>query len=154
SSRAPIFTSRTCSFTCSTPPSSMRAWRRASSGDRPRAPFSSSRSAAQARTSSSRSCSDFCLCTRLRQRLASRDVQIIVPSAAKGGRDGHGDAAPLLGLRLELLAPRARELVVAGAPVVVGLAPARGEPARLLHAVQGGEERARLHHEGAPGHLL
>src|SRR6185436_6152800 len=95
-----------------------------------------------------------CLWTRLRQRLRRREVQVIVSSAPQGGGNGQRDAAPFLRLRLELAAAGGRELIVAGAAVVVGLAPARGEPARLLHPVKGGEERARLHHEGAPRDLL
>src|SRR5205823_6974446 len=75
-------------------------------------------------------------------------------SASQRGGHGQRDAPPLLRLRLELLPPGARELVVAGAAVVVGLAPGGAEPARLLHAVQGGEVRARLHHEGAARDLL
>src|SRR3954470_15920950 len=56
-------------------------------------------------------------------------------------RDGGGEAVPGFRLSRELLLTRAGELVVLGAPIVVGGAPFGADPSASLEAMEGGVER-------------
>src|SRR5215208_7483774 len=69
-------------------------------------------------------------------------------------RDRECHAPPLGGLGVELPPAGLRERVVLRAAVVLRLAPPGGEPPRLLHPVEGGEEGAGLHDVGPAGDLL
>jgi hypothetical protein len=51
--------------------------------------------------------------------------------------------------RRELAAAGGGEFVIFGAAIGFGFAPGCGEPALLLHAVEGGKEGARFNVEGA-----
>src|ERR1700728_1152508 len=73
SNQAPARTSRTSSFTCSMPPSSRRAARRASSGERPWRIFSSARDSKKEQTSASRSRSFRWRAKAFRQKLVMRE---------------------------------------------------------------------------------
>src|SRR5262249_10738472 len=64
------------------------------------------------------------------------------------------DALPLLGLALQLPAPRGLEAVRLDAVAVLRLAPRADDGAVLLEAVEGGKEGAGLDHEGAARDLL
>src|SRR5688572_25400101 len=68
----------------------------------------------------------------------------------------HGGYAPrpVGSLGLELPSSRARELVELRAPRVLRLPPFGVEPAGALEALQGGEERARVHLEHTARDLL
>src|ERR1700683_4025081 len=85
SSQAPARTSRTCSFTCSMPPSSMRAIRRASSGLIPWRIFSSASRSTYVQTSSSSSRSSRRLPKVFRKKLVMRDsMGMLCPPSARG----------------------------------------------------------------------
>src|SRR6185436_7630792 len=142
STYAPRWVSRTRSFTCSTPPASMSAARRASSADMPARIFSSTSSSTNPR--SSRSSSRSCLSRPNIAALRRLERQ----------RHRPREARPFLRARLELATAPGGELVVLGVAPVLGLAERRGDHARGLEPVQGREERARLDDEGALRDLL
>src|SRR5919205_36702 len=147
--KCPTLTSLTLSLTCSIPPSSISAARRACSGPSPAATLASTSSSRYASSSSARSRSTRSRSSRLRRRLSSRGTSGIVNnlSGLEGARDGHRNPPPVLGLGVELAPPGLGEPVVLGAAVVLRLAPGRLQPARLLHPVQGREEGAGLDDE-------
>src|ERR1044071_3042840 len=142
--KCPTLTSLTLSLTCSTPPISIRAARRASPGLSPAAILASTSSSRYASSSSARSRSTRSRWSRLRRRLSRRGMSGIAKtlSGLEGVRDGHRNPPPVLGLGVELAPPGPREPVVLGAAVVLRLAPGRLQPAGLLHPVQGREEGA------------
>src|SRR5204863_5160239 len=64
------------------------------------------------------------------------------------------DARPLVGFFLQLPPALRGEAVVLGVAACFGLAEGRLQPARLLHAVQGGKERPGFDVERAARHLF
>src|SRR4029078_7959813 len=69
-------------------------------------------------------------------------------------RDDRGHALPALGLQRELFAPGPRELVEAGAPVVLGGAPLGADPPLLLEPEERGGWRDLVHLQKVLGDLL
>src|SRR2546423_2552750 len=146
---------RTSSFTCSTPPTSSIAARRASRSFIPCFIFFSVRRSAYEPNSSLRSRSIRCLRIVLRIRLPPLEKRLIRRSRrSQRAADRDRDTLPVFGFGLELPAARAGQAVILRAPIVFGFAPLRFEPTRFLHSVQGGEERARLYVESALGDLI
>src|SRR2546422_261863 len=76
------------------------------------------------------------------------------PSRFQCARDGQRDLIPVRGFFVQLSPSGTGEGVVLGPSVVLGGLPFGREPARLLQAMEGGEEGARLHGEGAARDLL
>ena len=68
---------------------------------------------------------------------------------AQRARNPDGNGEPVFGFRFELAPARFRQAVEFRAPIVFRFAPLGFEPAGFLHPVESGEERARLHVEGA-----
>src|SRR6185312_8596684 len=133
---------------CSLPPISTSASRRAAAGLLPRPIFSSVRRSAYAAGSSVELRSNSRLRKRLRQRSRGEIIGLLL-HRPQSGCDGHGNSVPLLFLNAQLAASRFGETVIAGSPGIFRFAPRRDQPAGLFHAVKGGEQRSRLHVEGA-----
>ena len=68
--------------------------------------------------------------------------------SAKDEEHGFGVARPVSGAAFELCPSFRGELVELRAPVVVGHAPLRLEPAAVLHAVERGVQSALVHTQG------
>src|SRR5437588_13071199 len=151
--------SRTCSLTCSGPPSSMRAARSASFGGKPARRFSSIKSWRCERTSLARCPSPGPLKKRFRWRLLAF-TRTGIPHLYNGLRrfqslrDAPGDTSPAPGFGFELLPSGFGQAIVFRAAVVLGVAPEGRRPTFFLHAVEGGKERAGFDHKRATGHLL
>src|SRR5713101_50586 len=156
-SQLPSRSSRTCSFTCSIPPSSIRAARSASFGGMPARMFSAISSSRWARTSWSRSTSTRRDENKFRKRLrvfAKIGMAVTSLRCFQSLCDRPGNAAPSLGFGFELLPSSFGQTAVFRAAVVLGLSPKRGNPAFFFHSVQGGKERAWLDNKSAACDLL
>src|ERR1043165_1044609 len=142
--KCPTLTSLTLSLTCSTPPISNSAARRASSGFSPVATLASTSSSRYASSSYATSRSTCSRWSRLRRRLPRRDTSGIVNtlSGLEGARDSQQNPPPVFGHCVELALPGLCEPVVLRAAVVLRHVPLRLQPPRLLHPVQRREEGA------------
>src|SRR3954468_7836872 len=128
-----------------TPPKASSARRRATSGGRPVCSFFrvSISMGKRSSSSSSRACRE----RPNRERIAEPIswCHAIGSSSLEGEAedavDGARRALPLRDLRPELPASLARQLVVAGTPVVLARAPLRADPPAPEHALQGRVER-------------
>src|SRR5262245_20469349 len=140
----PTLTSRTFSLTCSLPPSSISAARRASAGSRPSLIFCSISISRYASISSVSSRSLRALRNRLRQRLDRRasSGMIFLLRRLKRLRDGQRDALPGFGFGFERALSSFGQAVILCPAVVLGLPPGGSEPPRLFHAVQRRKKRA------------
>jgi hypothetical protein len=72
----------------------------------------------------------------------------------EGARHAERNAIPLRGFLFQLPAARAGQRVLFRPAVVLGRLPGRGEPARLLEAVESREQGSELHDERAACDLL
>src|SRR5580704_6696666 len=126
------------SFTCSIPPISITASRRATDCESPCSIFSCVRASSVERSSSSRACSIARLRKRFRNKLRIRLAMIppLDSSGLNGGRHDLHHLVPLPLFILELSAPRRSQPIIFCAAVVVGRAPLGFYPAFFLHAVQ------------------
>src|SRR5271168_4972303 len=157
SRNAPVRESRTWIFTCSTPPSSMRAARCASAGVMPARIFSSTSISRWERTSWSRSASTRRVKNKLRRKLRAFTRSGMFGTSLRCFQclaDRQGNAAPALGLGFQLFLTRLREAVVFGAAIVLGFSPKCCNPIFFFHDEQRGKERAWLNHKSAAGELL
>src|SRR5688500_5443254 len=95
--------------------------------------------------------------TRLNNARSRRRSAFSTVRASGGGEDvfdGDHVTSPRLGLRAECAPALRGEPVILGAAVVVARAPLAVDPFLELEALQGGVQRALVHVEHTPGHLL
>src|SRR5882762_1496884 len=153
----PIRFWRTCSFTCSIPPRSIRAARCASLSGMPARMFSSISISRWERTSWSRSTSSRRDKKRFRRKLRTFTNGGMLDTSLRCFQslsDGPRNAAPSFGFGFELLQSRLGQSIVFGAAVVFGLSPKRGNPTFFFHSVQGGKERTWFDNKSATCDLL
>src|SRR5260370_26262034 len=141
-------TARTCSFTLSGPPISMRAARIASSRLIPRRIFSLTAASRYPRSSSSISRSTCSLRNNPRRPLArfpSKDIVCLLRLRLKNPCHGGGLPCPLTRFALELFPPQRRQRVKLRAPVVLRVSPLALGPAGPLQPPEPPKQRTRIH---------
>src|SRR5258708_19040168 len=150
-------TARTCSFTLSAPPISMRAARIASSRFIPRLLFSFTAASRYPRSSSSISRSTSSLRNNPRKppaRFRSKDIPGLLRFRLENSCNGGRLPRPFARLALELFAPERRQDVILRAPVVLRVPPFALEPAGPLQPAERRKQRSRVHLEDALADLL
>src|SRR5437660_10612646 len=150
-------TARTCSFTLSAPPISMRAARIASSRLIPRRIFSFTAASRYPPNSSSISRSTCSLRNNPRKppaRFRSKDIAPSLRLHFENSRDGRSLPRPFAGLALELFPTLRRQQVIFRPPVIFCVSPFAHEPSSPLQPAECREKRSWIHLEDAFADLL